>query len=476
MSCSSATAAATAPIARARGTLSTRREIRQHAKHVVPRAGSLVSLVASSRARASSREAVPRRVVTARAALSSGDANDAGELDPAAFPSQDAEASNARSTVSTRKDRKDTDALPGFVRERNARRPRVADVVRNPAKFARDVGDSIPTGASRAIDEIVANVVVPCNALDALTREYSAERLAEKTDELRARLKNGAGEDDVLVEAFAVVREAARRELNMRHFDVQLVGGALLHQGRIAEMATGEGKTLTATLPAYLNALSGKGVHVVTVNDYLARRDAEWMGRVLKSLGLSVGVIQSDMEPEERRAAYGCDVTYVTNQEVGFDYLRDNMATDSGDLVMERPFNFAIVDEVDSVLIDEGRNPLLITGPGDEGDEEMTKYTIASEVAAQLRENLDYVVDLKQKTADLTERGMMVAEQLLGVADVWDTFDPWGRYLLLAVKAKALYLRDVHYIVRGGQVLIVDESTGRVQANRRWNDNIHQAV
>ena len=191
----------------------------------------------------------------------------------------------------------------------------------------------------------------------------------------------------------------------------------------------------------------------MTVNDYLARRDAEWMGRVQRALGLTVGVIQSDMEPEERRAAYGCDVTYVTNQEVGFDYLRDNMATDSGDLVMERPFNFAIVDEVDSVLIDEGRNPLLITGPGDEGDEEMTKYTIASEVAAQLRENLDYVVDLKQKTADLTERGMMVAEQLLGVADVWDTYDPWGgRYLLLAVKAKALYLRGraLHRARRSG--------------------------
>ena len=473
MSCSAATAAATAPIARARGTLSTRREIRRHAKHVVPRAASLV---ASSRARASSREAVPRRVVTARAALSSGDANDAGELDPAAPPSQDAVASRVSSTVATQNEQNDTDALPGFVRERAARRPRVADVLKNPAKFARDVGGSIPTGASRAIDEIVTNVVMPVNRLEPLTREYSAERMREKTDELRLKLRNGATEDDIIVEAFAVVREAARRELNMRHFDVQLVGGALLHQGRIAEMATGEGKTLTATLPAYLNALSGKGVHVVTVNDYLARRDAEWMGRVLKSLGLSVGVIQSDMEPEERRAAYGCDVTYVTNQEVGFDYLRDNMATDSGDLVMERPFNFAIVDEVDSVLIDEGRNPLLITGPGDEGDEEMTKYTIASEVAAQLRENLDYVVDLKQKTADLTERGMMVAEQLLGVADVWDTFDPWGRYLLLAVKAKALYLRDVHYIVRDGQVMIVDESTGRVQANRRWNDNIHQAV
>ena len=460
MSCSAATAAATAPIARARGTPSTRREIRRHAKHVVPRA-------ASSLARASSREAVSRRVVTARAAPSSADASDAGDLDRAA---KDSNVASTDAIVS------DDDALPGFVRERAARRPRVADVLKNPAKFARDVGGSIPTGASRAIDEIVTNVVMPVNRLEPLTREYSAERMREKTDELRLKLRNGATEDDIIVEAFAVVREAARRELNMRHFDVQLVGGCLLHQGRIAEMATGEGKTLTATLPAYLNALSGKGVHVVTVNDYLARRDAEWMGRVHRALGLTVGVVQSDMDPAERQAAYACDVTYVTNQEVGFDYLRDNMATDASELVMARPFNFAIVDEVDSVLIDEGRNPLLITGPGDEGDEEMTKYTIASEVAAQLRENLDYTVDLKQKTADLTERGMMVAEQLLGVTDVWDTYDPWGRYLLLAVKAKALYLRDVHYIVRDGQVMIVDESTGRVQANRRWNDNIHQAV
>ena len=409
--------------------------------------------------------------MVARAASSSADADGAGPLDAAAQS-----ASTVASSRRSDDDDDDLDALPGFVRERAARRPRVADVLKNPAKFARDVGRSIPTGASREIDEIVKDVVVPCNALDALCREYTAERLREKTEELRARVVAGATEDDVLVEAFAVVREAARRELNMRHFDVQLVGGALLHRGRIAEMATGEGKTLTATLPAYLNALSGKGVHVVTVNDYLARRDAEWMGRVLRSLGLTVGVIQSDMEPADRRAAYACDVTYVTNQEVGFDYLRDNMATDANDLVMERPFHFAIVDEVDSVLIDEGRNPLLITGPGDEGDEEMNKYTIASEVAAQLRANLDYVVDEKQKTADLTARGAMVAEQLLGVSDVWDTYDPWGRYLLLAVKAKALYLRDVHYIVRGGQVMIVDESTGRVQANRRWNDNIHQAV
>ena len=460
MSRSAATAAATASIARARGAQSTRREIRRHSTRVVP----------SSRARARSREAVPRRVVTARAASSPGDADGVGERSDAVG------APTVASATRSSDDDDEDDAVPGFVRERAARRPRVADVLRNPAKFARDVGGSIPTGASRAIDAVVRDVVVPCNALESLCREYTAERLREKTDELRARVAAGATEDDVLVEAFAVVREAARRELNMRHFDVQLVGGALLHQGRIAEMATGEGKTLTATLPAYLNALSGRGVHVVTVNDYLARRDAEWMGRVLRSVGVSVGVIQSDMEPVDRRAAYDCDVTYVTNQEVGFDYLRDNMATDAGDLVMARPFNFAIVDEVDSVLIDEGRNPLLITGPGDEGDEEMTKYTIASEVAAQLRENLDYVVDLKQKTADLTERGMMVAEQLLGVGDVWDTYDPWGRYLLLAVKAKALYLRDVHYIVRDGQVMIVDESTGRVQANRRWNDNIHQAV
>ena len=462
MSRSAATPAATASIAHARGTPSTRRETRRYATRVV---------VPSSRARASSREASSRRVVVARAASSSADADGAGPLDAAAQS-----ASTVASSRRSDDDDDDLDALPGFVRERAARRPRVADVLKNPAKFARDVGRSIPTGASREIDEIVKDVVVPCNALDALCREYTAERLREKTEELRARVVAGATEDDVLVEAFAVVREAARRELNMRHFDVQLVGGALLHRGRIAEMATGEGKTLTATLPAYLNALSGKGVHVVTVNDYLARRDAEWMGRVLRSLGLTVGVIQSDMEPADRRAAYACDVTYVTNQEVGFDYLRDNMATDANDLVMERPFHFAIVDEVDSVLIDEGRNPLLITGPGDEGDEEMNKYTIASEVAAQLRANLDYVVDEKQKTADLTARGAMVAEQLLGVSDVWDTYDPWGRYLLLAVKAKALYLRDVHYIVRGGQVMIVDESTGRVQANRRWNDNIHQAV
>ena len=367
------------------------------------------------------------------------------------------------------------DELPDFAKARRPL-PNVRDVVKNPIKFASDLTDAIPKGADRVIDQKVRQVVVPANRLEDAMRALSGPELAAKTDEFRDRLKKGETLDDLLVEAFAVVRECARRELNMRHFDVQLVGGALLHDGCICEMATGEGKTLTATLPAYLNALTGKGVHVVTVNDYLARRDAEWMGRVHQSLGLTVGIIQTDMEAEERREAYEADITYVTNTEVGFDYLRDNMANEAHELVMRRGFNFAIVDEVDSVLIDEGRNPLLITGPATEGDEEMNKYTVASQVAAQLKEGADYVVDRKQKTADLTERGMMVAEQLLGVSDIWDTYDPWGRYLLLAVKAKSLYLRDVHYIVREGQVMIVDEGTGRVQPNRRWNDNIHQAV
>ena len=451
------------PISRARGAgVSNRSEIRGYSKkHVLP---TLRSATRTGPQPSTHTSRPSRGSVTTRA---TSDANADGT------EGENSETGKASTSVMNNSS---DDELPAFIKDRKKRRPRVADVLKNPKKFVNDVNAAIPTGASRTVDEIVMDVVIPCNRLDNLYREYTGEQLKEKTAEFKKRLENGTSIDDLLVEAFAVVREAARRELNMRHFDVQLVGGALLHRGKIAEMATGEGKTLTATLPAYLNALTGKGVHVVTVNDYLARRDAEWMGRVHRALGLTVGVIQSDSEPEERKLAYACDVTYVTNQEVGFDYLRDNMATEANDLVMARKFNFAIVDEVDSVLIDEGRNPLLITGPGNEGDEEMTKYSYASEVASQLKENLDYTVDLKQKTADLTERGMMVAEQLLGVGDVWDTYDPWGRYLLLAVKAKSLYLRDVHYIVRDGAVMIVDESTGRVQQNRRWNDNIHQAV
>jgi preprotein translocase subunit SecA len=330
-------------------------------------------------------------------------------------------------------------------------------------------------GDARQIEKLFQTVVNPVRALDAYVQGLSKDELRGKTDEFRARLKAGETLDDILVEAFAVVREASTRELGLTHFDVQLIGGALLHQGWVAEMSTGEGKTLVATLPAYLNALEGKGVHVVTVNDYLAKRDATEMGRIHRYLGLSVGVIQSSMSSEERQEAYACDITYVTNTEVGFDYLRDNMATDADELVvLTRPFNFAIVDEVDSVLIDEGRNPLLITGVGDVNDDD--RYVTASRVAENLVEGRDYKVVLKEKTAELTDEGMFRAEALLQVDDLWDTKDPWGRYVLLAVKAKSLFLKDVDYIVRDGKVIIVDPSTGRVQMNRRWNDNLHQAV
>jgi len=330
-------------------------------------------------------------------------------------------------------------------------------------------------GDARQVAELEASVVAPVNALEPKMLALSDEELRAKTDEFRARLKNGETLDDILVEAFAVVREASRRELGLRHFDVQLIGGVLLHRGWVAEMRTGEGKTLVATLPAYLNALEGKGVHVVTVNDYLAERDATEMGRIHRFLGVTVGVIQSAMDSIDRQLAYACDITYVTNTEVGFDYLRDNMAMDAEELVvLTRPFNFAIVDEVDSVLIDEGRNPLLITGSGGVSDED--RYVAASKVAQQLKPGRDYKVVLKEKTAELTEEGMELAERILKVKDLWDTREPWGKYILLAVKAKALFIKDVDYIVRDGQVIIVDPSTGRVQMNRRWNDNLHQAV
>jgi len=345
----------------------------------------------------------------------------------------------------------------------------------------RDDGTTVATtskwlrGDARVVEELKTVVVGPVNALERAMGELSENELREKTKEFRERLKRGETMDDVLVEAFAVVREASRRELGLRHFDVQLIGGALLHRGWVAEMRTGEGKTLVATLPAYLNALEGRGVHVVTVNDYLAERDATEMGRIHRYLGLTVGVIQSGMDPEDRKEAYACDITYVTNTEVGFDYLRDNMATEAEELVvLTRPFNFAIVDEVDSVLIDEGRNPLLITGPGDVNDND--RYETAAKVAEKLVLGRDYKVVLKEKSAELTEEGMVRAEAILGVDDLWDAREPWGKYILLAVKAKSLFIKDVDYIVREGEVIIVDPSTGRVQLNRRWNDNLHQAV
>lgn len=283
--------------------------------------------------------------------------------------------------------------------------------------------------------------------------------------------------DDILPEAFAVVREASRRVLGMRHFDVQMLGGMVLHSGQIAEMKTGEGKTLVSTLPAYLNALSGKGVHIVTVNDYLARRDAEWMGQVHRFLGLSVGLIQQGMTPEERRKNYSCDITYCTNSELGFDYLRDNMATSISEVV-QRPFNFCIIDEVDSVLIDEARTPLIISGQIERPSE---KYIRAAQIANQLEkgteeEPQDYEVDEKARNVILSDEGFARAEELLGVTDLYDPKDPWAHYIFNAIKAKELFVKNVNYIVRDGEVTIVDEFTGRVMPGRRWSDGLHQAI
>ncbi|MCP9850226.1 preprotein translocase subunit SecA [Cyanobium sp. Morenito 9A2] len=289
--------------------------------------------------------------------------------------------------------------------------------------------------------------------------------------------------DELLPEAFAVVREAGKRVLGMRHFDVQLLGGMVLHEGQIAEMKTGEGKTLVATLPAYLNALTGKGVHVVTVNDYLARRDAEWMGQVHRFLGLSVGLIQQDMAPAERRRNYACDITYATNSELGFDYLRDNMANDIAEVV-QREFHYCVIDEVDSILIDEARTPLIISGQVERPQE---KYRRATEVAAQLEraEGMtkdgidpegDYEVDEKQRNVTLTDEGYAKAEQLLGVTDLFDPADPWAHFITNALKAKELFVRDVNYIVRDQDAVIVDEFTGRVMPGRRWSDGQHQAI
>jgi preprotein translocase subunit SecA len=289
--------------------------------------------------------------------------------------------------------------------------------------------------------------------------------------------------DELLPQAFAVVREAGKRVLGMRHFDVQLIGGMVLHEGQIAEMKTGEGKTLVATLPAYLNALTGRGVHIVTVNDYLARRDAEWMGQIHRFLGLSVGLIQQDMPPADRKSNYGCDITYATNSELGFDYLRDNMATDIADVV-QREFHYCIIDEVDSILVDEARTPLIISGQIERPQE---KYQRATEVASALeraaemgRDGIDpegdYEVDEKQRNVTLTDEGFAKAEKLLGVQDLYNPADPWAHFVSNALKAKELFTRDVNYIVRGEDAVIVDEFTGRVMPGRRWSDGLHQAI
>jgi len=312
------------------------------------------------------------------------------------------------------------------------------------------------------------------NLLEEEIQILSDDQLIAKTTEFKQRLANGETLDDLLPEAFAVVREAGKRVLGLRHFDVQLLGGTILHKGQIAEMKTGEGKTLVSTLPAYLNALTGKGVHVVTVNDYLARRDAEWMGQIHRFLGLSVGLIQQGMGPAERKKNYDSDITYVTNSEVGFDYLRDNMATSIVDVV-QRPLHYCIIDEVDSILIDEARTPLIISGQVERPTE---KYLQAAEVAAALEkgEEAHYEVDEKARNVLLTDEGFAEAERLLEVTDLFDPNDPWAHYIFNALKAKELFIKDVNYIVRNDEVVIVDEFTGRVLPGRRWSDGLHQAI
>lgn len=336
-------------------------------------------------------------------------------------------------------------------------------------------------------------LVAEINLIEEDIKNLSDEELKAKTAEFRQQLAEAKNDeetkeilDDILPEAFAVVREAAIRVLGMRHYDVQLLGGIVLHKGQIAEMKTGEGKTLVCTLPAYLNGLTGKGVHVVTVNDYLARRDAEWMGQVHRFLNLSVGLIQSGMSPAERKKNYACDITYTTNSELGFDYLRDNMAV-SMDEVVQRPFNYCVIDEVDSVLIDEARTPLIISGQVERPTE---KYLQAAQIAAQLvqqeedydeevngEEGIgDYEVDEKARNILMTDEGYAHAEEMLGVDDLYDPENPWAHYIVNAIKAKELFTKDVNYMVRNDEIVIVDEFTGRVLAGRRWSDGLHQAI
>lgn len=311
------------------------------------------------------------------------------------------------------------------------------------------------------------------NSLEPQISGLTNEQLQAKTAEFKQRFQNGESLDDLLYEAFAVTREASKRVLSMRHFDVQLIGGCVLHQGRIAEMKTGEGKTLVATLPVYLNALGGKGVHVVTVNDYLARRDSEWMGKLYKFLGLSVGVIQHGLDDQQRRNSYGADIAYGTNNEFGFDYLRDNMKFDLAHCV-QREHHYAVVDEVDSILIDEARTPLIISGPSEESTD---KYYRIDKIIPKLRRDIDYQVDEKHRTATLTEEGVARCEGLLNVENL---YDPANMEILhhinQALKAHTLFKRDVEYVVKDGEVIIVDEFTGRLMPGRRWSDGLHQAV
>ena len=336
----------------------------------------------------------------------------------------------------------------------------------------------------------IMGIIDHINALEPQFAAMTDDELRAKTDEFKEILAKRPTSQDfntdrklekealdkILPEAFATVREAGKRVLNMRHFDVQLIGGYFLHNGHIAEMRTGEGKTLVATLPAYLNALTGKGVHVITVNDYLAKRDSEWMGKIYKFLGLTVGVILSGGRTMDdfaaKKAAYDYDITYGTNNEFGFDYLRDNMAQ-SPDALVQRPYNYAIIDEVDSILIDEARTPLIISGRLEKSAE---TYQLMAKVAPQLKKDVDYEVDEKNKNVILTEEGIDRAQEILQIKDLFDLNTQYAHHLLQALKAKELFIRDTDYVVRNNEVMIVDEFTGRLMEGRRWSDGLHQAI
>ncbi len=333
-------------------------------------------------------------------------------------------------------------------------------------------------------------IVEEINFLEEEISQLTDDELRKETQNLKSNIsaeldfkKQKELLEEFLPKAFAIVREASKRVLDMRHFDVQLIGGMVLNDRQIAEMKTGEGKTLVATLPCYLNALTGKGVHVVTVNDYLARRDAEWMGQVHRFLGLSVGLIQQDMNPVERKKNYDCDITYATNSELGFDYLRDNMATDISEVV-QRKFNYCVIDEVDSILIDEARTPLIISGQVERPQEKYQKAAELSQALVKAKElskdgidpEGDYEVDEKQRSCILTDQGFAKCENYLGVNDLYNPQDPWAHYITNALKAKELFIKDVNYIIKNDEAVIVDEFTGRVMPGRRWSDGQHQAI
>ncbi|HNQ63819.1 MAG TPA: preprotein translocase subunit SecA [Syntrophorhabdaceae bacterium] len=338
--------------------------------------------------------------------------------------------------------------------------------------FVNFIKNIVGTKNERELKKIQP-IVEEAKTYEETLKTLSDYELSQYTPRLKERIENGEELDSIMPEAFALVREAARRTIGMRHFDVQLIGGVILHHGKIAEMATGEGKTLVATLPVYLNALGGLGVHVVTVNDYLAKRDSEWMGPVYKFLGLTVGVILNPLDDYERKKAYACDITYGTNNEFGFDYLRDNMKY-SLDECVQREFNYAIVDEVDSILIDEARTPLIISGPAEESTD---KYYKINKLVHQLKKEKDFIVDEKARTAYLTEEGVAKIENIIKVDNLYDPkYVDLLHHINQALKAHHLFKRDVDYIVKDGKVIIVDEFTGRLMDGRRFSDGLHQAL